>query len=85
MRSSGRRCLIPADGYYEWHVAGNRKRPYFIYHPPEPPAVRPCRFGGKPGSARNGEEVDTVAIVTAPASPDLAVLHPRVPVTIAAG
>jgi len=22
-----RRCLIPADGYYEWHVAGNRKRP----------------------------------------------------------
>jgi len=37
----------------------------------------------KPGSATNGEEVDTVAIVTAPASPDLAVLHPRVPVTIA--
>ena len=33
----------------------------------------------------NGEEVDTVAIVTAPASPDLAVLHDRVPVTIAAG
>jgi putative SOS response-associated peptidase YedK len=29
--------------------------------------------------------VDTVAIVTAPASPDLAVLHDRVPVTIAAG
>jgi putative SOS response-associated peptidase YedK len=31
----------------------------------------------------NGEELDTVAIVTAPASADLAVLHPRVPVTIA--
>jgi putative SOS response-associated peptidase YedK len=31
----------------------------------------------------NGEELDTVAIVTAPASPDLAVLHHRVPVTIA--
>ena len=31
----------------------------------------------------NGEETDTVAIVTAPASPDLAALHHRVPVTIA--
>ena len=33
----------------------------------------------------NGEELDTVAIVTAPASADLAVLHHRVPVTIAPG
>ncbi len=32
----------------------------------------------------NGEELDTVAIVTAPASADLAVLHHRVPVTIGA-
>jgi len=76
-----RRCLIPADGYYEWHVAGNRKRPYFIYHRDRQPF-------GLAGLAEtwigpNGEEVDTVAIVTAPASPDLAVLHPRVPVTIA--
>jgi putative SOS response-associated peptidase YedK len=31
----------------------------------------------------NGEELDTVAIVTAPAGADLAVLHHRVPVTIA--
>ncbi|MDB5607063.1 MAG: hypothetical protein JWP25_3963 [Bradyrhizobium sp.] len=31
----------------------------------------------------NGEELDTVAIVTAPASADLALLHHRVPVTIA--
>jgi putative SOS response-associated peptidase YedK len=33
----------------------------------------------------NGEEFDSVAIVTAPASRDLAVLHHRVPVTIAPG
>jgi putative SOS response-associated peptidase YedK len=33
----------------------------------------------------NGEELDTVAIVTAAASADLAALHHRVPVTIAAG
>jgi len=25
-----RRCLIPADGYYEWQSFGSSKRPYFI-------------------------------------------------------
>jgi putative SOS response-associated peptidase YedK len=75
-----RRCLIPADGYYEWQSFQGVKRPYFIYR----------RDGGPIGFAGvaetwigpNGEEVDTVAIVTAPSSGDLAVLHPRVPVTI---
>jgi putative SOS response-associated peptidase YedK len=78
-----RRCLIPADGYYEWHVSEGRKRPYFIYRADRKPF-------GLAGVAEtwvgpNGEEVDTVAVVTAPASPDLAVLHHRVPVTIAEG
>ena len=76
-----RRCLIPADGYYEWQDSSGRKRPFFIH-----------RRDGKPvGFAAlaetwmgpNGEEMDSVAIVTAPASHDLAVLHDRVPVTIA--
>ena len=26
-----RRCLIPADGYYEWHASEGGKRPYFIH------------------------------------------------------
>ena len=26
-----RRCLIPADGYYEWQAFEGRKRPYFIH------------------------------------------------------
>ena len=76
-----RRCLIPADGYYEWHTADGRKRPFFIHRSDGQPF-------GLAGLAEtwigpNGEELDTVAIVTAAASPDLAVLHHRVPVTIA--
>jgi putative SOS response-associated peptidase YedK len=78
-----RRCLIPADGYYEWQAAEKRKRPYFIHRRDGQPI-------GLAGLAEtwvgpNGEELDTVAIVTAAASPDLAVLHHRVPVTIAPG
>src|SRR3982075_487847 len=77
-----RRCLIPADGYYEWQASGRRKRPHFIHR-------RDGQPFGLAGLAEtwigpNGEELDTVAIVTTPASADLAVLHPRVPVTIAA-
>jgi putative SOS response-associated peptidase YedK len=75
-----RRCLIPADGYFEWHVLDQRKRPYFIHRRDGEPF-------GMAGLAEtwigpNGEELDTVAIVTAAASADLAVLHHRVPVTI---
>ena len=76
-----RRCLIPADGYYEWQASGRRKRPHFIHRRDGQPL-------GLAGLAEtwigpNGEELDTVAIVTAPASAELAVLHSRVPVTIA--
>jgi putative SOS response-associated peptidase YedK len=75
-----RRCLIPADGYYEWNSFGGGKRPYFIHRRDG----RPVGFAGVAETwvGPNGEEVDTVAIVTAPASADLAVLHHRVPVTI---
>jgi putative SOS response-associated peptidase YedK len=75
-----RRCLIPADGYYEWQSFEGGRRPYFIHRRDG----RPIGFAGVAETwvGPNGEEVDTVAIVTAPASADLAVLHHRVPVTI---
>ncbi|WP_022720574.1 SOS response-associated peptidase [Rhodopseudomonas sp. B29] len=78
-----RRCLVPADGYYEWKPLGSRKQPYFI-HPKD---------GGPIGFAAlwetwvgpNGEELDTVAIVTTAAAGAMAELHDRVPVTIPHG
>ena len=78
-----RRCLIPADGYYEWHTFENRKRPYFIHRRDG----TPMGFAGlaETWMGPNGEELDTVAIVTTAASADLAALHHRVPVTIAPG
>jgi putative SOS response-associated peptidase YedK len=76
-----RRCLVPADGYYEWQASGTRKRPHFIHRRDG----QPIGLAGlaETWTGPNGEELDTVAIVTAPASADLAVLHHRVPVTIA--
>lgn len=76
-----RRCLIPADGYYEWHTSDGRKQPYFIH----PRSGGPIGFAGMAETwmGPNGEELDTIAIVTAAASTGMSVLHHRVPVTIA--
>lgn len=76
-----RRCLLPADGYYEWPPTSGRKRPFFIHRRDG----EPVGFAGVAETwvGPNGEELDTVAIVTAAAGPDMAALHDRVPVTIA--
>jgi len=76
-----RRGLLPADGYYEWQERGGRKRPFYIH----PRDGGPMAFAGLAETwvGPNGEEVDTVAIVTTAAAPEMAVLHHRVPVTIA--
>jgi putative SOS response-associated peptidase YedK len=76
-----RRCLLPADGYYEWHQSEGRKRPFFI----RPRNGGLIAFAGLSETwvGPNGEELDTVAIVTTAAHGGLATLHPRVPVAIA--
>src|SRR5437588_248235 len=76
-----RRVLVPADGYYEWQDRDGRKRPFFIHRRDG----RPAGFAAlaETWMGPNGEEFDSVAIVTAAASRDLADLHHRVPVTIA--
>lgn len=76
-----RRVLVPADGYYEWQETGGKKRPFFIHRRDG----APLGFAGlaETWAGPNGEEVDTVALVTTAASPDIASLHHRMPVTIA--
>ncbi len=76
-----RRCLVPSDGFYEWQASGDRKRPFFIH----PAGGGPVAFAGiwESWSGPNGEELDTVAIITTEASADLRALHDRMPVVIA--
>jgi putative SOS response-associated peptidase YedK len=73
-----RRCLIPADGFFEWQNEG--RRPYFI---------RPAG-GGVFGLAglwevwqRGKEPLYTFTIITCPASAQLQHLHQRMPVILA--
>jgi len=75
-----RRCLLPADGFYEWKREGALKQPYFIRRSDRAPFA----FAGlwETWSGPGGEEIDTAAIVTTEASADVAALHHRMPVTI---
>ncbi|HHY50318.1 MAG TPA: SOS response-associated peptidase [Alphaproteobacteria bacterium] len=72
------RCVIPADGYYEWMTAENgRKQPYFIY-----PAVgRHVVFAGlySTWTGPQGEPVETAAIVTVAPNLDVSGVHDRMP------
>lgn len=76
-----RRCLVPADGYYEWQVRGRHKQPFFIY--PRDGVPMGLAAVAETWAGPNGEELDTVAIVTAAAREEMAHLHARVPVVIA--
>jgi putative SOS response-associated peptidase YedK len=79
-----RRCLIPNDGFYEWS-AGAPKQPYFVHAAPRTAgSAPPLAFAGlwETWTGPNGEELDTVAIVTTTASRTLASIHERMPVFV---
>ena len=75
-----RRCLIPADGFYEWQKAGERKRPFFVRAKDDAPLA----FAGlwESWQGPNGEEMETAAIVTTQANKTLAPIHERMPVIV---
>jgi putative SOS response-associated peptidase YedK len=75
-----RRCLIPADGFYEWRESGGRKQAYFVRRRDGAPFA----FAGlyETWTGPNGEELDTAAIVTTSANRTLSVIHDRMPVIL---
>jgi putative SOS response-associated peptidase YedK len=75
-----RRCLLPADGFYDWR-AGEPKRPYFV----RAKSGAPLAFAGlwETWTGPNAEEVDTAAIVTTRSTRALAAIHERMPVIVA--
>lgn len=79
-----RRCLIPADGFYEWKkVEGQKKKqPMFIHRPDE----QPLAFAGLWTIWRNpeveGEELHSCTIITTQANATMEPIHDRMPVIL---
>ena len=74
------RCLIPANGWFEWMREGKEKRPFLI----EAADELPLSFAGLwERWERRREVLETLAILTTEAHPDLAAIHVRQPAIIA--
>ncbi|MBB4303922.1 putative SOS response-associated peptidase YedK [Rhodobium orientis] len=76
-----RRCLIPANGFYEWQRRDGRKQPYWVA--PKDGGV--VAFAGlwESWSGPDGGDVETGAILTTAANASTAEIHNRMPAVIA--
>ena len=74
-----RRCLIPADGFYEWRKVGDRKQPYCIGMADGAPFA----FAGLwEHWARDDEAVDSCTILVTQANERISEIHDRMPVIL---
>lgn len=81
-----RRCLVPADGFYEWQTrADGKKQPWFIHRVDGAPMT----FAGlwelwrDPEGSEDAEPLQTCTIITTEANEVIAPLHDRMPVVLA--
>jgi len=71
------RCLIPADGFYEWQAVSGRRQPFYQRRRDGAPfAMAGLYATWRP---EEGEPVASCTIVTTAANPLLAPLHDRMP------
>ncbi|MDD9207904.1 SOS response-associated peptidase [Georgenia sp. 10Sc9-8] len=83
-----RRCVVPAEGYYEWQkLAGGGKQPYFLH---AKDTSRPLAFAGLyelwPDPSLSADDPErwrwTTTILTSPAADALGHVHDRMPVVV---
>ena len=74
-----RRCLIPADGFYEWRKVGDRKQPYWIGMTDQSSFV----FAGLwEHWEQAGEVVESCTILVTQANDRISEIHDRMPVIL---
>lgn len=90
---AARRCIVPADGYYEWKVLGTpsgakrpRKQPYFFHPADDDVAALAGLYEFWRDPARGDDDPErwlvTTTIITRPATPDAAAVHDRMPLAL---
>lgn len=76
-----RRCLVPADGFYEWLKKGDVKQPIYIHLQDD----RPFGFAGlweRWAPDESSERVDTFTIITTTPNSEMRPIHDRMPVIL---
>jgi putative SOS response-associated peptidase YedK len=74
------RCLVIADGFYEWQKRGRTRQPYFIHLKTD----RPLGFAGlyDVWTSPGGEVITTCTIITSEPNETVKILHDRMPVIL---
>jgi putative SOS response-associated peptidase YedK len=80
-----RRCLLPADGYYEWYALEDatgkpRKRPFFIR--PRDGKIMAMAGLYEFWRSPDGEWIPTCTVITTEATDDLGRIHDRMPMIV---
>jgi putative SOS response-associated peptidase YedK len=70
-----RRCLIPANGFFEWKAEGSVKQPYYI----RPSGGALFAFAGL---WEQWNDLQTCAVITTEANEKMAAVHERMPVIV---
>ena len=75
-----RRCLVPASGYYEWHLEAGIKQPYLIHDPDSPVLM----FAGlwENWKTPEGDWLQSFTIITRGATDPMQQLHDRTPLML---
>jgi putative SOS response-associated peptidase YedK len=75
-----RRCIIPADGFYEWQRTEGRKQPFFFQMKDE----SPFGFAGlwEQWKGEEGQVINSCTILTTDANAVLRPVHDRMPVIL---
>ena len=74
-----RRCLVLADGFYEWKGERCSKQPYRVVRPDEEPFAM---AGIWETYEANGDVLETTAVITTDANETLRPIHDRMPVIL---
>ena len=75
-----RRCLVPANGFYEWRSENGRKQPYCCRHPQ---GLFSMAGIWEHWQDADGNELRSCAVITTNSSGRMRELHERMPVYIA--
>jgi putative SOS response-associated peptidase YedK len=78
-----RRCLVLADGFYEWKPVDRRKQPYYIHRHDDAPMGLAGLWDSWQAADDPAQQLDTCTIITTQANRQLRAIHDRMPVIIA--
>ena len=75
-----RRCLVPANGFYEWHKGAEGKQPYYITLKTN----EPFAFAGlwDHWTSPDGSEMESFSIIVTAANDIVRPIHDRMPVIL---